>query len=76
MTGEHMTPEMLAVNPWHQMPNMSDGSVNLAESGAVRLLAELPDTTASLLLMLAASTYDADHPLHRQQVRSRNVRRQ
>ena len=25
MDGSHMTPEMLKVNPWHQIPNMSDG---------------------------------------------------
>jgi len=35
MTGAHMTPEMLKVNPWHQMPNLSDGDLNLAESGAI-----------------------------------------
>ena len=35
MTGDHKTPEMLKVNPWHQMPNMSDGDLNLAESGAI-----------------------------------------
>lgn len=35
MTGAHMTPEMLKVNPWHQMPNMSDGEVHLGESGAI-----------------------------------------
>lgn len=35
MTGEHMTPEMLKVNPFHQMPNLSDGDFNLAESNAI-----------------------------------------
>lgn len=30
-----MKPEMLAINPWHQMPNMSDGDVHIAESGAI-----------------------------------------
>ena len=35
MEGAHMTPEMLKVNPWHQMPNMSDGDVHLGESGAI-----------------------------------------
>ena len=35
MNGAHMTPEMLAINPWHQMPNMTDGDVNIAESGAI-----------------------------------------
>lgn len=35
MEGEHMTPEMLKINPWHQMPNMSDGDVHIAESGAI-----------------------------------------
>jgi len=35
MEGAHMTPEMLKINPWHQMPNMSDGDVHLAESGAI-----------------------------------------
>ena len=35
MNGEHMTPEMLKINPWHQMPNMSDGDVHIAESGAI-----------------------------------------
>ena len=35
MTGEHLTPEMLKINPWHQMPNMSDGDVHIAESGAI-----------------------------------------
>jgi len=47
MTGEHMTPAMLEVNPWHQMPNMSDGALSLAESGAIiRYIANkyAPDT--------------------------------
>lgn len=35
MEGAHMTPEMLKINPWHQMPNMSDGDVHIAESGAI-----------------------------------------
>jgi len=35
MKGEHMTEDMLKINPWHQMPNMSDGTVHLAESGAI-----------------------------------------
>ena len=35
MEGQHMTPEMLKINPWHQMPNMSDGDVHLGESGAI-----------------------------------------
>jgi len=35
MTGAHKTPEMLKVNPWHQMPNMTDGDVNIGESGAI-----------------------------------------
>ena len=35
MDGSHMTPEMLKVNPWHQIPNMSDGDLNLGESGAI-----------------------------------------
>jgi len=47
MEGAHMTPEMLKINPWHQMPNMSDGDVHLGESGAViRYIANkyAPDT--------------------------------
>jgi len=35
MEGAQMTPEMLKINPWHQMPNMTDGDVNIAESGAI-----------------------------------------
>lgn len=35
MNGAHMTPEMLKVNPWHQMPNLSDGDVHIGESGAI-----------------------------------------
>lgn len=38
---------MSQVNPWHQMPNMSDGALNLAESGAIiRYIANkyAPDT--------------------------------
>jgi len=37
MTGAHMTPAMLKVNPWHQIPNMTDwdAGVNLGESGAI-----------------------------------------
>jgi len=35
MKGEHMVPAMLKINPWHQMPNMSDGDLNIAESGAI-----------------------------------------
>lgn len=35
MEGEHMTPEMLKLNPFHQMPNMSDGDFALAESSAI-----------------------------------------
>jgi len=35
MKGEHMKPEILKINPWHQMPNMTDGNLQLAESGAI-----------------------------------------
>ena len=35
MTGAHKTPDMLAINPWHQMPNMTDGDVSIGESGAI-----------------------------------------
>jgi len=35
MEGQHMTEEMLKLNPWHQMPNMKDGDVEIAESGAI-----------------------------------------
>ena len=35
MEGAHMAPAMLAINPWHQMPNMTDGTVKIAESGAI-----------------------------------------
>eukprot|EP00449_Zooxanthella_nutricula_P022035 CAMPEP_0198539234 /NCGR_PEP_ID=MMETSP1462-20131121/48299_1 /TAXON_ID=1333877 /ORGANISM="Brandtodinium nutriculum, Strain RCC3387" /LENGTH=224 /DNA_ID=CAMNT_0044269283 /DNA_START=158 /DNA_END=832 /DNA_ORIENTATION=- len=35
MKGEMRTPEMLAVNPWGQMPSMKDGDFCLAESNAI-----------------------------------------
>jgi len=35
MTGEHKTPEKLAINPWHQMPAMKDGDLCLAEGNAI-----------------------------------------
>jgi len=35
MKGENMTEAMLKINPWHQMPNMTDDTLNLAESGAI-----------------------------------------
>jgi glutathione S-transferase len=35
MKGELKAPDMLAVNPWGQMPSMKDGSFCLAESGAI-----------------------------------------
>eukprot|EP00930_Biecheleria_cincta_P018824 TRINITY_DN14539_c0_g1_i1.p1 TRINITY_DN14539_c0_g1~~TRINITY_DN14539_c0_g1_i1.p1 ORF type:complete len:233 (+),score=48.42 TRINITY_DN14539_c0_g1_i1:95-793(+) len=35
MAGELKTPEMLAVNPWGQMPSMCDGDFALAESNAI-----------------------------------------
>lgn len=35
MKGELKNPEMMAINPWSQMPSMSDGDFNLAESNAV-----------------------------------------
>merc|ERR1712224_656336 len=35
MQGELKTPEMLEVNPWHQMPSMKDGDFCLGESGAI-----------------------------------------
>mmetsp|Transcript_156996 Transcript_156996/g.273373 ORF Transcript_156996/g.273373 Transcript_156996/m.273373 type:complete len:231 (+) Transcript_156996:91-783(+) len=35
MKGELKTPEMVAINPWTQMPSMSDGSFYLAESNAI-----------------------------------------
>merc|ERR1712070_320164 len=35
MQGEHKVPAMLKINPWHQMPNMSDGELHLGESGAI-----------------------------------------
>lgn len=35
MEGAHMTPEKLAVNPWHQMPSMKDGDFCMAESNAI-----------------------------------------
>ena len=33
MEGEQMKPEFLAINPFHHIPSMTDGSVNLGESG-------------------------------------------
>jgi len=35
MEGAHKTPEMLAVNPFHQIPSMKDGEVCLAECDAI-----------------------------------------
>ena len=32
---EMKTDEMLAINPWHQIPSMSDGELGLGESGAI-----------------------------------------
>lgn len=32
---EMKTPEMLKVNPWHQIPSMSDGEYSLGESNAI-----------------------------------------
>lgn len=44
MKGELKSEEMLKVNPWGQMPSMSDGDVNLAESNAIlRYLANVYD---------------------------------
>ena len=35
MEGAHKTPEMLAINPFHQMPSMKDGEFCLAEGNAI-----------------------------------------
>lgn len=35
MEGAHKTPEMLAVNPFHQIPSMKDGDFCLAEGDAI-----------------------------------------
>jgi len=35
MEGAHKTPEMLKVNPFHQMPSMKDGEFCLAEGNAI-----------------------------------------
>jgi len=35
MQGENKTPEKLKINPWGQMPSMSDGDYCLAESNAI-----------------------------------------
>ena len=35
MTGEHLKPEFLAINPWHQIPSMRDGDFCLGESNAI-----------------------------------------
>lgn len=35
LKGELKTPEMLAINPWGQMPSMKDGDVCLAEGNAI-----------------------------------------
>jgi glutathione S-transferase len=44
MKGELRTPDMLAKNPWGQMPSMSDGNFDLAESRAIlRYLANAYD---------------------------------
>jgi len=44
MKGELKSKEMLKVNPWGQMPSMSDGDLNLAESNAIlRYLANVYD---------------------------------
>lgn len=47
MKGELSSPEMLAINPWGQMPSMTDGSFKLAESSAIlRYLANAYDISA------------------------------
>merc|ERR1719171_919965 len=47
MSGELKTTEMLAVNPFGQMPSMSDGSYNLAESNTMlRYMANAYDISA------------------------------
>jgi glutathione S-transferase len=35
MNGAHMTPEFLAMNPFHHIPTMEDGEVKLGESAAI-----------------------------------------
>jgi len=35
MEGAHKTPDMLAINPFHQIPSMKDGDVCLAECDAI-----------------------------------------
>jgi len=35
MEGAHKTPDMLAINPFHQIPSMKDGEVCLAECDAI-----------------------------------------
>ena len=53
MTGAHKTPDMLAINPWHQMPNMTDGDVSIGESGAiVRYIAETYNSFRLITLAL------------------------
>lgn len=35
MTGEHMKPEFLAINPYHQIPSLVDGDLKIGESNAI-----------------------------------------
>lgn len=35
MKGDHMKPEFLAMNPYHQVPTMKDGSIAIGESNAI-----------------------------------------
>jgi len=47
MKGELKSEEMLKINPWGQMPSMTDGDVNLAESNAIlRYLANVYDISS------------------------------
>lgn len=47
MKGELKSDEMLKVNPWGQMPSMTDGDFNLAESNAIlRYLANVYDISS------------------------------
>jgi cAMP-dependent protein kinase regulator len=55
MKGQHMTPEFLAMNPFHHLPTLKDGDFSIGESNAI-------------LRYLAIKYKPAYYPLHDQQI--------